>query len=259
LLQRLHPAASRVDRLSQLTPASFIAFDVLAVDKKDLRSLPFTERRDQLTELMAAARPPLFLIPCTNDPEIANDWMGLSGGGIDGVVVEESTIAYTPGRRTMLKIKRNRTAECVVAGFRWHYEEPAVGSLLLGLYDGEILRHAGLAASFTRSQRSRMADDVVDHVVPLERHPWEHGFNVAGAIGRLPGAASRWGYGNEITWVPLCPDLVCEVVYDHIEEYRFRHPPRFVRWRPDRSARSCTYDQFWEARVEVAEILARTR
>jgi ATP-dependent DNA ligase len=257
LLQRLHPAASRVQRLSELTPAVFIAFDLVAAGDDDLRAAPFADRRAALTQLFATARPPLYATPATTDPDEAEGWLYLHGSGIDGVVVKARDLLYTPGVRSMLKVKRQLTADCVVAGFRPHHEEYVVGSLLLGLYEADTLRHAGLAASFTRAERAAITADVAGHITSLGGHPWERGFNVEGPVGRLPGAASRWAHGGELTWIPLRPELVCEVAYDHLEGYRFRHPPRFVRWRHDRDPRSCTYDQFPDARGDVAAVLAQ--
>jgi ATP-dependent DNA ligase len=246
LLQRLHPAASRVARLSRETPASFIAFDLLALGDEDLRAEPFVRRRELLEGLLEEVSPPILLTPATAESTAALRWLELlPGGGIDGVIAKPPSLRYQPGKRAMQKVKTERTAECIVAGFRWHPDIPVVGSLLLGLYDGDTLRHAGLAASFTHDQRHALTEELLGYVVPLEDHPWQRGFNVAdGPVGRLPGAASRWSYGDEITWVPLRPTLVCEVSYDHLQGERFRHPPKFRRWRPDRDPRSCTYTQF---------------
>lgn len=255
LLQRLHPAESRVDRLSRETPASFVAFDVVAAGGADLTERGFGERRKVLESMLAGARAPLLLTPCTRDAEVAQRWLEeAGGGGIDGVVVKDEALPYVPGKRRMLKVKRDRTADCVVAAFRWHGEERTIGSLLLGLYDSDVLRHCGLAASFSASFRRELTELLVPRVVPLEGHPWEHGFNLSGGpIGRLPGAASRWAYGREITFVPLDPSLVCEAAYDHLEGQRFRHPLKFRRWRPDRDPRSCTYDQF---EADVSPLIA---
>ncbi|MDQ4025454.1 MAG: ATP-dependent DNA ligase [Actinomycetota bacterium] len=244
LLQRLHPAESRVDRLSRETPASFVAFDVIAAGGADLSARGFAERRRVLEAMFAAAGPPLLLTPCTSDPEVARRWLEeAGGGGVDGVVVKDRAMPYLPGKRRMVKVKRDRTVDCVVGAFRWHTDE-TVGSLLLGLYEGDVLVHCGLVASFSASFRRELSELLLPRVVPLEGHPWESGFNLSGGpIGRLPGAASRWAYGHEITFVPVAPELVCEAAYDHVEHQRFRHPLKFRRWRPDREARSCTYEQ----------------
>jgi ATP-dependent DNA ligase len=247
LLQRLHPSPSRVERLARETPASFIGFDVLAVGGDDLRPRPFVARRAVLEELLREAKPPLFVTPATTDGAVAARWLdGLDGAGIDGVVAKSEDLPYVAGRRVMTKVKRERSVDCVVGGFRWHHETPTVGSLLLGVYgaDGR-LHHIGLATSFTASVRRRLLDVVDPLVTSLEGHPWEKGFNVGvGPVGRLPGAASRWAEGRAITWVPVRPELVCEVAYDHLEGDRLRHPARFKRWRPDRDPGSCTYEQF---------------
>ena len=248
LLQRLHPAASRVELLSRETPAAFVAFDVIVAGGGDLTTLGFAERRRILEALLAEVPEPVRITPSTRDPAVAARWLEeAGGGGIDGVVVKDESLPYLPGKRRMLKVKRERTADCVVGAFRWHAEERTVGSLLLGLYDEDILRHAGLAASFSARTRRELTETLLPCVVPLQGHPWERGFNVGGGpVGRLPGAASKWAYGREITFVPVDPVLVCEVAYDHVEHDRFRHPAKFRRWRPDRDPRSCTYDQFPE-------------
>ncbi len=256
LLQRLHPAASRVEMLSRETPAAFIAFDVVVAHGDDLTGRGFAERRRILEELFAGVPEPLRLTPVTRDRNVAARWLEeAGGGGIDGVVAKQESLPYVPGKRRMLKVKRERTADCVVGAFRWHAEEPTVGSLLLGLYDRDVLRHAGLAASFGAAARRELTEVLLPRVVPLEGHPWADGFNIPGGpVGRLPGAASRWAYGREVTFVPVDPQLVCEAAYDHVEGFRFRHALKFRRWRPDRTPRSCTYDQFGDA-ATVAAIL----
>jgi ATP-dependent DNA ligase len=250
LLQRLHPAASRVERLRRETPGAFIAFDLLAVGDDDLRAEAFTRRRARLEGLLEAAPAPLHLTPVTDDPGAAGAWLEDAGtSGIDGVVAKHADLRYEPGKRAMVKVKLDRTADCVVGGFRWHGGEEAVGSLLLGLYDGDVLRHAGITAAFSGQRRRELLEDVRGDITPLAGHPWEHGFALeASPVGRLPGAVSRWQPGRELTWVPLRPERVCEVAYDHLQGDRFRHAPRFRRWRPDRNPRSCTYDQFTSTR-----------
>ncbi|HEX2058486.1 MAG TPA: ATP-dependent DNA ligase [Actinomycetota bacterium] len=258
LLQRLHPAASRVDLLSRATPAAYVAFDVVVAGGADLTASGFGQRRRILEELLNDAPEQVRLTPSTRDRAVAARWLeAAGGGGIDGVVVKDESLRYVPGKRRMVKVKREKTADCVVGAFRWHAEEPVIGSLLLGLYDGDVLRHAGLAAWFSSKTRRELTDVLLTKVVPLAGHPWEHGFNVGGGpIGRLPGAASRFAYGGEITFVPVDPVLVCEGAYDHVDHDRFRHPLKFRRWRPDRDPRSCTYDQLEEEVSPVTELLA---
>jgi ATP-dependent DNA ligase len=246
LLRRIHPAASFVARLAEETPASFVAFDLLATDQ-DLRGEPFGRRRAVLEEVLADAPGPVSVTPSTADPTAAAAWLdAVPRGGIDGVVAKDVTAAYEPGRRTMVKVKQARTADCVVAGLRLQADAPAVASLLLALYDedGE-LRHVGVASSFTARRRRELVDELEPLAVPLVDHPWAGGFALeGGAAGRLAGSAARWAPGMELDWEPLRPERVCEVSYTHVDRRRLRHPARFVRWRPDRDARSCTFDQF---------------
>jgi ATP-dependent DNA ligase len=257
LLQRLHPAARRVQRLARETPASFIAFDLLARGWDEFVNQPFATRRSALADLLAGQRPPLFLTPVTEHAADATKWLELGGGGIDGVMAKDPAGRYEPGKRALTKVKLDRTADCVVAGFRWHHSEPAVGSLLLGLYDEqEVLRHVGLTSSFTAARRRSLSEEIRPFVTSLESHPWGEGFpQDRGPVGRLPGAASRWGYEGEPTWVPLSPELVCEVSYDHLQRGRFRHPPQFRRWRPDRDALTCTYAQFEMSSLDLPKLL----
>jgi ATP-dependent DNA ligase len=234
LLQRIHPADSRVKLLAAETPASFVAFDVLAMGDHDARPLPMAERRALLVEALAGARPPVHLTPCTDDRDVATDWFHrFEGAGLDGVVAKLVGLPYKPGDRAMLKIKHERTADCVVAGFRWHKSGPVVGSLLLGLYDGEgVLHHVGVAAAFSMARRKEL-------VAELEPYRVE----TPGFDGRAPGGHSRWNAGRNLAFEALRPDLVCEVAYDHLEGDRFRHATNFRRWRPDRRPESCTYAQ----------------
>ena len=245
LLRRLHPAASRVQRLSTETPASFIAFDLLAHGADDVRARPFLERRRLLEELFAHAQQPLQLTEVTDDEQRAAGWLD-ARNGIDGVVAKHRDLRYEPGVRAMVKVKRERTADCVVAGFRWLVDRPLPSSLLLGLYDdaGE-LRHVGIASAFAAARRRSLLEEISPYVTDLEGHPWEHGFLLAGSpTGKLPGAAGRWS-PEEMTqdWVPLAPELVCEVTFDRVDAYRFRHPARFRGWRPDVDAHSCALTQ----------------
>ena len=236
LLQRIHPADSRVRRLAVETPASFVAFDILALGDRDLRARPFTERRALLVEALAGVQPPVHVTPCTIDRDVATDWFHrFEGAGLDGVIAKPAGLAYKEGDRAMVKVKHERTADCVVAGFRWHKSGPVVGSLLLGLYDGGgALHHVGVAAAFTMDRRRAL----VEELSPYRAEHDDSGFD-----GRAPGVHSRWNAGRDLSFEPLRPELVCEVAYDHLEGRRFRHATQFRRWRPDREPASCTYAQ----------------
>jgi ATP-dependent DNA ligase len=244
LLRRLHPAASRVERLSVETPASFVAFDVLAHGDNDVRGQPFVARRRLLEELLAQAQPPLVLTELTDDEARAAAWLD-ERNGIDGVVAKHRDLTYEPGARVMVKVKRERTADCVVAGFRWLADRPLPSSLLLGLYDDDdVLRHIGIASSFPQARRQALLEELAPYVVELAGHPWEHGFLLAGGpTGKLPGAAGRWTPEMTQDWLPLAPRLVCEVAFDQVDVYRLRHPARFRRWRPDLDPRACNLAQ----------------
>ncbi len=247
LLGRLHPAASRVTRLVDESPAWFVAFDVLAARGRDLTGAPFRERRALLEELLAERGPRLVLTPATDDVETAADWLErFTGRGLDGVVAKPTGMTYQPGRRVMVKVKRERTADCVVAGVRPYAQERSIGSLLLGLHDeAGVLRHVGVCSSFSRERRRELGDELRALLVPLAGHPWEHGFGLGPSpTGRLPGAAGRWD-PSEMSrdWLPVAPARVVEVAYDQLDGRRFRHAARFVRWRPDREPASCTFDQ----------------
>jgi ATP-dependent DNA ligase len=262
LMLRLHPSPSRVARLRAETPASFVTFDLLALGDRDLRPTPFAERRARLTELLAGAPAPIVLTPLTEDRDVAAAWLDrFGGGGIDGVVAKDPGAPYQGGRRSKswLKVKRERTAECVVGGVRLLDDEPVVASLLLGLYDAEgRLRHVGVTASFTKAQRRQLVEDVRPYVTSIAGHPWEHGFALErGPIGRLAGAAGAWDPATmERDWWPLRPALVCEVAYDHLDAGgRWRHPARFRRWRPDRDPASCTFDQLAYVAPSLDEVL----
>jgi ATP-dependent DNA ligase len=261
LLARIHPAASRIERLRRETPASFIAFDLLAEGHEDLRPCPFVERRRRLTRLLVEAAAPIVLTPATEDPKVAARWLRSAGGGVDGVVAKPADLPYEPGKRAMVKVKPQHTADCVVAGYRLYggEGEPTLSSLLLGLYDADaVLRHVGVVGAFSAAERTSLLADLAAHVTPLAGHPWESGFGLeANAAGRLQGAAGRWSPDFVLDWVPLRPELVVEVAYDQLDANHFRHPARFRRWRPDRDPGSCTFDQFDEAQpVDVAALLA---
>ncbi len=246
LMARLHPAASRVERLSRETPAVFIAFDLIALNDEDLRGTPFAARRARLEALLRDPPPGVALTPATQDPARAAEWLeSFDGRGIDGVVAKPRDLSYQAGRRAMVKIKQDRTADCVVGGFRVLADVPMIGSLLLGLFGAEgNFRHVGVASSFSDEQRHELFRQLQPRVVALAGHPWESGFGLGRSpVGRLAGAAGRWTPDLVRDWLPIRPELVCEVAYDHWDGERFRHPARFRRWRPDREARSCTFEQ----------------
>lgn len=248
LQMRLHPAASRVARLSKETPASFVAFDLLGAGGKSTMDLPQSERRARLERLIGKAKPPLHLTPVTRDRAQAEEWLQkFEGAGLDGVIAKLESAIYQPGKRAMLKIKHARTADCVVAGFRWYKDrDDAVGSLLLGLYDDAgVLQHVGVTSSFTMDMRRQL----VQELEPLRKnalndHPWrEWAGAVLGDAQRMPGAQSRWSGGKDLSWEPVKPERVVEVKYDHLQGDRFRHAAVFLRWRPDKPAEECRYDQ----------------
>ena len=249
LQMRLHPAASRVEKLAKASPAAFVAFDLLAVDGKSLLDTPQRERRAQLEKLFKAMRRPLHLTPMTLKRDLAVDWLQrFEGAGLDGVIAKPAGAPYQPGKRAMFKIKHVRTADCVVAGFRWHKTgKDAVGSLLLGLYDdGGILQHVGVTSAFTMAMRKQLVKELAPlRKDALTRHPWRKWAEVEAQSGggRMPGGQSRWSAGKDLSWEPLRPSRVCEVKYDHMEGDRFRHPPVFLRWRPDKKPKDCRYDQ----------------
>ena len=252
LLLRIHPAESRVKLLAGQSPASFVAWDLLALGAKDLRGQPLEVRRAQLEKTLSGARPPVHLSPATLDRALAEDWFQrFEGAGLDGVMAKRLDEPYKPGERTMIKVKHARTADCVVAGFRWHKNGAGtmVGSLLLGLYDERgVLHHVGVTAAFTNAVRKQLVTELEPlRKNALEQHPWRdwaEAQDEAAARGqRLPGATSRWNRGKDLSWVPLRPERVCEVAYDHMQGTRFRHAAQFVRWRPDKRPRDCRYDQ----------------
>jgi ATP-dependent DNA ligase len=260
LLARVHPAASRVERLSRETPAVFVAFDLVARDVEDLRERPFRERRVLLEELLRQVPSAVRPTPITDDRGLAAEWLALEGGGIDGVMAKPGSLRYRPGARAMLKVKLERTADCVLAGYRSYVDSPLVSTLLLGLHDhAGVLRHIGVVQSFSRERRRELLTELAPLRVPLSGHPWEHGFLVeGGSTGRLAGAAGRWTpEAMALDWVPLAPERVCEVAYDQLDRHRLRHPARFRRWRPDRLPSSCTFDQLAPATGAAAELLAR--
>ena len=245
---RLHPAASRVAKLSKEMPSSFVAFDLLAAGGKSTMALPQGERRARLEQLLGSAQPPVYLTPMTRARDVALDWLKrFEGAGLDGVMAKPESEPYQPGKRAMLKIKHSRTADCVVAGFRWYKEtRDAVGSLLLGLYNAAgVLQHVGVTSAFTMDMRRQLADEL-EHLRKnaMADHPWRDWASAAaGDADRMPGARSRWSSGKDLSWEPLRPQLVCEVKYDHLQGDRFRHATHFQRWRPDKPPQDCRYDQ----------------
>jgi len=248
LQQRIHPAASRIARLAKETPARFVAFDLLAAGGKSTMQLPQAERRTRLERLLKSAKPPLHLTPVTRDHAEAERWLAeFEGAGLDGVIAKLESAVYQPGKRAMLKIKHVRSADCVVAGFRWYKDRTdAVGSLLLGLYDDAgTLQHVGVTSSFTMAMREELLQEFAPlRKNALDSHPWRDWGNASvGDEHRMPGAQSRWSGGKDLSWQPLRPERVCEVRYDHLQGRRFRHATTFMRWRPDKPAEDCRFDQ----------------
>jgi ATP-dependent DNA ligase len=255
LLLRIHPATSRVKTLAEATPASFVAWDLLAIDDEDLRNTPLAERRARLDALLREAQPPVHLSPSTLDRATAADWFDrFEGAGLDGVVAKRLDGVYQPGKRAMLKIKHQRTADCVVAGFRWHKNGPGthIGSLLLGLFDDDgTLHNVGITSSFTWDRRAELVQELEPlRQNALEGHPWagwaEWAAEQAASGQRVPGATSRWNRGKDLSWEPLRAERVAEVAYDHLQGARFRHATTFKRWRPDKPTTECRYDQLEE-------------
>lgn len=252
LQQRIHPATSRVTLLASETPASFVAFDLLALGDTSYVDRPFAERREALESALAGLDGPCFLTRTTRDPAQAEDWFRhFEGAGLDGVVAKPLGATYAENARTMLKIKHERTADVVVAGYREHKastpERPLLGSLLLGLYAHGELQHIGVSASFTEARRAELIEQLQPLVVPIEEHPWGRWAEFLTANpDRVPGTQSRWSQGKDLSFTPLRPDLVIEVAYDHMEGRRFRHTAQFRRWRTDRDPESCGYDQLDE-------------
>ena len=264
LLLRIHPAASRVRLLAAESPASFVAWDLLALGDEDLRAVPQGERRARLETVLGAAAPPVHLTPATRDRALAADWFArFEGAGLDGVIAKRLEAPYQPGKRAMLKIKHQRAADCVVAGFRWHKNGPGthVGSLLLGLFDDDgTLHHVGITSSFSWDRRAALVDELAPlRDDALAGHPWsgwaEWAAEQAASGQRVPGATSRWNRGKDLSWEPLRAERVAEVAYDHLQGTRFRHATTFKRWRPDKPPEACRYDQLEEAApFEIAHI-----
>lgn len=270
LQNRLHPAASRVEKLSAETPAAYVAFDLLALDDDDLTGRPFHERRHLLESILGTPHHGLHLTPITTDPDLAQDWFTrFEGAGFDGVMVKSRDLPYQQDKRVMIKVKHQRTADCVVAGFRWHKDGLGVGSLLLGLYDDNgRLHHVGVASSFTAARRAQLVDELQplrDNA--LDHHPWRDWADAtaqagaqAGTHAKMPGGLSRWSGGKDLSWVPLRIELVAEVRYEHLQAGRFRHGGRLVRFRDDRTPQTCTYAQLEEvAPAELDDIFTTAK
>ncbi|MGK5532229.1 ATP-dependent DNA ligase [Streptomyces sp. URMC 129] len=260
LLERIHPADSRVRELARRTPAGFVAFDLLALGDDSLLETPLSERRAALTAALADAREPVYVAPATRDLAVAQSWYErFEGAGLDGVVAKPLDLRYRPDERVMVKVKHERTADCVVAGLRHHKSGPVVGSLLLGLYDGSgRLQHVGVCAAFPMKRRQELMTELEPLVMDdVEGHPWADWVREeAHAESRMPGGPSRWTGRKDLSWVPLRPERVCEVAYDHMQGDRFRHTARFRRWRPDRDPGDCTYAQLEEpVRFDLDEVL----
>jgi ATP-dependent DNA ligase len=255
--QRIHPAASRVNMLAATTPASFIAFDVLALGDESLVDTPYAQRRTRLEGALAHVVPPMHVTAVTTDLAAARAWFDvLEGAGLDGLVAKPADLPYAPGKRLMYKVKHARTADAVVAGFRWHKSGPVVGSLLLGLYDDAgTLHHVGVSASFSLARRAELLEELAPYRTGVQDHPWKWAVPAEGQ--RMPGTQSRWSGKKDLSFEPLRPELVVEVAYEAMEGDRFRHTAQFRRWRPDREPRSCTYAQLERPlRVDVTEVLA---
>ena len=261
---RLHPAASRVAKLAKESPAAFVAFDVLFSGGKNRMEESQADRRAALEALIAEAGPPVHLTPATLERKVAADWLKrFEGAGLDGVVAKPLHAPYQPGKRAMIKVKQARTADCVVAGFRWYKTgKDAVGSLLLGLYDDAgVLQHVGVTSSFTMAARKQL----VKELEPLrkdafENHPWREWAGAAAESSRMPGSHSRWSAGKDLSWEPLRIERACEVKYDHLQGQRFRHAAIFLRWRPDKPPRECRYDQLEVTRAyELSKVFSYSR
>jgi ATP-dependent DNA ligase len=263
LQQRIHPAESRVRMLAKATPAHFIAFDLLALDGEDLMQRPFSERRVALERALKKARSPVHVTPATKDVAVARRWFDeFEGAGLDGVIAKPLEGTYQADKRVMFKIKHERTADCVVGGYRLHKSGPdAVGSLLLGLYDDDgRLQNVGVIGAFPMERRRALLKELEPLVTTFDQHPWN--WEAMAEVARHPRSSefSRWSQGKDLSFVPLRPERVVEVRFDHMEGDRFRHTAQFVRWRPDREPRSCTFEQLEEpVSFDLAEILGVSR
>ncbi|MEJ3748609.1 ATP-dependent DNA ligase [Actinomycetes bacterium KLBMP 9797] len=260
LQQRIHPAASRVRLLSEQTPVRFVAFDLLALGDTDWTGRPFSERRAALEEALAPAAPPIHLTPITTDRAVAQQWFHqFEGAGLDGVVAKPLDGVYEPDKRVMFKVKHERTADCVVAGYRLHKSGPdRIGSLLLGLYnDAGELASVGVIGAFPMARRAELFEEMQELVTTFDEHPWAWAKQEEGTRTPRNAEGSRWAAGKDLSFTPLRPERVVEVRYEHMEGVRFRHTAQFVRWRPDRDPKSCTYEQLEEpVKFDLAEVLA---
>jgi ATP-dependent DNA ligase len=260
LLQRIHPAVSRINLLAEQTPAHFVAFDLLAAGDEDYTGQPFARRREALEQALAGAGTSVHLTPATTGRDRATYWFQqFEGAGLDGIVAKPLDGVYVEDKRVMFKIKHERTADCVVAGYRPHKTGPdAVGSLLLGLYtDDGNLASVGVIGAFPMARRRELMAELQPLVTTFDNHPWNWAKQEEGTRTPRKAEASRWNAGKDLSFVPLRPERVVEVRYDHMEGPRFRHTAQFVRWRPDRDPRSCTYAQLEEpVNFNLAEILA---
>lgn len=262
LQQRIHPAASRVNLLAEQTPASFIAFDLLAVDDTDLTGRPLVERRRELERVLGGARPPVYLTPTTQDLPTARRWFDtFEGAGLDGLIAKPLDLTYQPDKRVMAKIKHERTADCVLAGYRVHKSGPdRIGSLLLGLHDDRgVLASVGVVGAFPMATRVALFAELQPLVTSFEDHPWNWAAHELGERTPRKNEGSRWNAKKDLSFTPLRPERVVEVRYDYLEGDRFRHTTQFVRWRPDRDPASCTYDQLERpVRFNLADVLTST-
>jgi ATP-dependent DNA ligase len=259
LQQRIHPAASRVKLLSEQTPASFVAFDLLALGDDDLTQRPFAERRALLEQALAKAAAPVHITPLTRDLDTAQRWFAeFEGAGLDGLIAKKPELTYQPDKRVMSKIKHKRTADCVVAGYRVHKAgEDAIGSLLLGLYDDRgVLASVGVIGAFPMATRKALYQELQPLVTTFDEHPWNWAAHEGGERTPRKNEQSRWNAGKDLSFIPLRPERVVEVRYDYMEGVRFRHTTQFERWRPDRDPKSCTYEQLERpVRFNLADVL----
>jgi ATP-dependent DNA ligase len=260
LQQRIHPAASRVRLLAEQTPASFVAFDLLALGDEDLTERPFAERRERLERALAEAKPPVHVTPITGDEAVARRWFAeFEGAGLDGLIAKDPELTYQPDKRVMAKVKHKRTADCVVAGYRVHKSgEDRIGSLLLGLYDErDMLVSVGVIGAFPMETRKELFVELQPLVTTFDNHPWNWAAHEGGERTPRRNEQSRWNAGKDLSFVPLRPERVVEVRYDYMEGLRFRHTTQFERWRPDREPRSCTYEQLERpVRFNLADVLS---
>ncbi|WP_026537980.1 ATP-dependent DNA ligase [Arthrobacter sp. 9MFCol3.1] len=259
LQQRIHPAASRVKLLAEQTPARFVAFDLLALGDEDLTGKPFSERRRQLERALGASAAPVHVTAATSDRDTAQRWFRqFEGAGLDGIVAKTLEGSYQPDKRAMVKVKHERTADCVLAGYRVHTSGPdRIGSLLLGLYDDAgVLANVGVVGAFPMARRAELFAELQELVTGFDGHPWAWARQEEGARTPRKAEGSRWSGGKDLSFTPLRPERVVEVKYDHMEGERFRHTAQFLRWRPDRDPRSCTYDQLEEpVKFDLAAVL----